>query len=487
MNENLDKTSGEFGFLPLSSSDILSAVGDTSNGHTPDEIPAIRSVSPTCAACKDTRWLASEPPKPGQAPILVPCVCQQRENEKTNHLATYANLGGLSDKTFKTFRPRRRRGSANPDSLECAVEISKNFAKDPIGWLVISGPLRTGKSHIAAAITNQCTTRGIPTKFVSAMDIAELVRDLDSWSDSEDAQSAWVAMINAPVLIIDDLGMQLSSTRVEERLDQLLTVRASAPSPTVIVLARQREELPDRIAQRFSDEQLCTRIEILPRHIADSSVGRVPKGMLERMTFKTFNPNGAPGTKPNDKNSLSVAFAAAKDFARKPEKWLHLHGPTGVGKTHLAVAIAGHAQSNGFTPTYWRVPELLDRLRDSFSDRTRESFDERLGAVKNSELLILDDLCPPTMTDWTLEKLYQLVCHRYDLSLPTVSASQFVFWENETIERHSRLEDHLRRQGADYGDLQDKLLWDMINSRLRDADLVRECVMCSPDYRHPGA
>ena len=417
----------------------------------------------------------------------MPCVCQRSKSEKTNHLATYANLGGLSDKTFKTFRPRRRGGAADPDSLECVVTSAKDFAKDPSGWLVISGPLRTGKSHIAAAITNQCTTRGTPTKFVSAMGIAEIVRDLDRWSESEDAQPRWEALLNAPVLIIDDFGMQLSNPRVADRMDQLLTVRASVPSPTVIVLVRPSEELPERLGQRLIDKQLCKRIDILPRNASGALAGQVPKGMLERMRFDTFDPDGAPGTKPNDKNSLSVALAAAKEFAHMPEKWLHLHGPTGVGKTHLAVAIAGHAQSNNMTPTYWRVPDLLDRLRDSFSDRTWESFDERLGAVKNSELLILDDFFPPAMTDWTLEKLYQLVCHRYDLSLPTVSASQFVFWEPETIERHSRLEDHLRRQGSDYGNVQDKLLWEMITSRLRYTDLARECVMCAPDYRLPGA
>ena len=481
MSENLEETPEDLGFRKLSSNDILSAAGRSSNGHPLDDIPEIRSVSPTCAACKDTRWLASEPPEAGQSPILVPCVCQHGKGEKTNHLVTYANLGGLSDKTFKTFRPRRRRGAADPDSLEHCVAIAKVFAKEPSGWLVISGPLRTGKSHIAAAITNQCTTRGTPSKFVSAMDIAEIVRDLDSWSEYEDAQPKWEALINAPILIIDDVGMQLSNARMVERLDQLLTVRASVPSPTVIVLARQPDELPDRIAQRFSDEQLCTRIEILPRHITDSSAGRVPKGMLERMNFDNFNPGGAPGAQPPEKDTLSQAFASARMFPNEQQKWLHFHGPIGVGKTHLAVAIAGHALSLGYSPTYWRLPELLDKLRESFSDRSRVSFYEMFESVKNSELLILDDFGPPTMSDWTLEKLYQLVSHRYDCRLPTVTASPYLVWNPEG------LGDYYERQRADYRNLQDKLLWEMIMSRLRDSSVVTERLMSAPDYRNRGA
>ena len=483
MSESQEETPEGLGFRRLSSDDILKERGHSSNGHSERAIPTAGAMEPTCAVCRDTRWLASAPSATGRSPTLVPCVCQNAERDQAHRLKTYATLGNLSDRTFKTLRPRWRRGTADPDSMERAVKTAKEYAKEPSGWLVVSGPLRTGKSHIAAAITNQCATRGTPTKFVSAMDIAEVVKDLDSWSDSEDAQSKWEAFINAPILIIDDVGMQLSNARVLERLDQLLSVRSSIPSPTVIVLARPSDELPDRIAQRLNDERLCKRIEILPRHSTDTSAGRVHKAMLERMTFDNFKTSGVPDATQNDHESLSLALDAAEKFPNQPTKWVHFHGPSGVGKTHLAVAIAGRALSNGTTPTYWRVPELLDKLRDSFSDRSWESFDERLRSVKNSELLILDDFCPPTMTDWTLEKLYQVVCHRYDMLLPTVTTSQFVFWDPENIERFSRLKGHYERQITDYCDLERKLLWNMIMSRMQDGHVVMERLMSAPDYR----
>lgn len=421
--------------------------------------------------------------EPGRAPQVIPCVCQRRESDESSRLTTYANLGNHSDKTFKTLKPRWRRGLADPDSMERAVRLAKEFAKDPSGWLVISGPLRTGKSHLAAAITNQCTNRGIPTKFASAMHIAEIARKLDQWSEAEDAEPTWEALLNAPILVIDDFGMQLSNVRVSERLDQLLTKRAADPLPTVIVLAKSPEALPERFAQRLFDDNLCVRAEILPRRNAHTPSGQIPKEMLERMTFETFNADGAPDALSNDRDSLSVALDSAKSFPNLPTKWIHFHGPTGVGKTHLAVAIAGQAQSNGITPTYWRVPELLDRLRDSYSDRTWETLDEILGSVKNSELLVLDDFIPATMTDWTLEKLYQLVCHRYDLLLPTVTAGQFVFWDPQNIERFSRLRDHYERQDADYREVQGKLLWESIMSRMQDRNVVLERLMSAPDYR----
>ena len=490
MSKSQDETPEDLGFQKLSFNDILKERGQSSNGHSRDSVPVGGPAKPVCAVCRDTRWLASSPSVPGQAPVLVRCICQKTNRDQANRLETYADLGNLSDRTFKTLRPRWRSGTADPDSMENGVRIAKEFAKDPSGWLVITGPVRTGKSHLAAAITNQCKSRGKPAKFVSAMDIADIAMSLDRWSDGEDAEVKWDALINAPILVVDDFGAQYSNARVEARLDQLLTVRATGQTPTAVVLARPCQELPDRFAQRLNDQELCTWIELLPRDHAGVSAGRLSKGMLRRMTFGSFDPNGAPGAQSIEKDSLSMAYDAAKEFAKEPRKWLHFHGEIGVGKTHLAVAIAGQALSLGYKPTFWRLPDLLDKLRDTYSERLAESFYEAFEAVKNSELLILDDFGPPRMTDWTLEKLYQLVCHRFDRLLPTVTASQFILWDPKLeggIYNEDTKEGYYQRQDADYRGLQDKLLWDSIKSRLRDSSVVTERLMSAPDYRNRGA
>lgn len=481
MSKSQDETPEDLGFQKLSLNDILKERGQSSNGHSRDSVPVGGPAKPVCAVCRDTRWLASSPLVPGRAPVLVRCICQKTNRDQANRLETYADLGNLSDRTFKTLRPRWRRGTADPDSMENGVRIAKEFANDPSGWLVITGPVRTGKSHLAAAITNQCKSRGKPAKFVSAMHIADIAMSLDRWSDGEDAEVKWDALINAPILVVDDFGAQHSNARVEARLDQLLTVRATGQTPTVVVLARPCQELPDRFAQRLSDEQLCNWIEILPRGRPEVSAGQVPRRMLERMTFGTFDPSGSPFAEPNQRESLSLAFKSAKEFAKEPKKWLHFHGEIGAGKTHLAVAIAGHAATLGYVPTFWRLADLLDKLRDSFSERSQESFYEVFESVKNSELLILDDFGPPKMSDWTLEKLYQLVCHRYDRLLPTVTASQYVVW------RPGFKWGFYERQEIDFRDVQDKLLWEMIMSRIRDSSVVTERLMTAPDYRNRGA
>lgn len=411
----------------------------------------------------------------------MPCICQNAERDQAHRLETYATLGNLSDRTFKSLKRRGQRGKVDPESFGNTVDVAEKFANNPVGWLVISGPVGSGKSHLAAAITNQIKKAGKPAKYVSAMQIPDLVRRFDIWSELEDVELAWDVLMNAQVLVVDDFDATHANAKVESKLDQLLTSRATLPLPTVIVLSQPYGQLPERFKQRFMDAQLCTHCEILSGTHADSAEDQAPKALLARMTFDTFDPNGAPAANRDEQASLSMALDAAKRFAAEPEGWLYLHGEVGVGKTHLAVAVAERATTLGFRPTFWRLPDLLDKLRHSFSNRAEASFYESFETVKNSELLILDDFGPPTMTDWTLEKLYQLVCHRHDRLLPTVTTSPYVIWNPE------RMEGYYQRQESDYRNLQDKLLWESIKSRLGDSSVVTERLMSAPDYRNRGA
>ena len=135
----------------------------------------------------------------------------------------------------------------------------------------------------------------------------------------------------------------------------------------------------------------------------------IPKAMLQRMTFESFDPSGAPSSKSDERASLGMALAAAREFADNPEKWLYLHGPTGVGKTHIAVAIANAQAQQGASITFWSVPDLLDNMRHTYSNTDETSFYSLFDSVRNCELLILDDFGAQQMTDWALEKLYPVI------------------------------------------------------------------------------
>lgn len=77
-------------------------------------------------------------------------------------------------------------------------------------------------------------------------------------------------------------------------------------------------------------------------------------------------------------------------------------GPTGVGKTYLACALAQKACRQGFTARYWRLPRLLPELAIAKGDGRYEKL---LKTIAKTDLLVIDD--------WGLSKLIKE--QRHDL------------------------------------------------------------------------
>jgi DNA replication protein DnaC len=163
--------------------------------------------------------------------------------------------------------------------------------------------------------------------------------------------------------------------------------------------------------------------------------------MLKHMSFESFSTRGnSPSA--HERASLEAAFNAAQAYARDPDGWLTLLGGTGVGKTHLAVAIASERLQRGQPVFFAFVPELLEDLRRYAFDHERGmSFDRVFQQVKNTPLLILDDLGQEQNTPWAVEKLYQIIVHRHNARLPTIITSSSVDVTGESGPITSRVRD----------------------------------------------
>ena len=195
--------------------------------------------------------------------------------------------------------------------------------------------------------------------------------------------------------------------------------------------------------------------------------------VFQQMTFESFDVNGAPSTTLDERCSLAFAASAARDFAQQPEKWLCLHGPTGVGKTHLAAAVHNLRICDARGTTFRDVPELLHRMRYTLARTRGSTFYERFENLRNSELLILDDLIQPGMSDWALDTLQKIIAYRHDRLLPTIVTSRYILWEGADDVQWSRV--------------RGKHQWESIRSRLNDSSVVTERLMVAPDYRNRGA
>ena len=224
----------------------------------------------------------------------------------------------------------------------------------------------------------------------------------------------------APLLVLDDLGVQSSTAWAEEKLFQLINHRYGAQLPTVITTNLEIDSFDTRIQSRLSDSALSHV------HQLESGPGSGPRDLdsldlplLHGMTFKTFDPR-RPAADAEEAKDIQNAYRQAMKFAQEPSDWLVMAGSTGRGKTRLAAAIGNFCREAGTPVMFVVVPDLLDRLRSSYNPQNPRAFDDIFEQVRNTPLLILDDLGAQSGTAWAEEKLFQLINHRYNACLPTV-------------------------------------------------------------------
>jgi DNA replication protein DnaC len=410
---------------------------------------------------------------PASARTVIPCQCQERVwgVKSSDRIRQYSDLGPLERLTFDTVELGTRDTYSEPSSFRDAYHAAQRFVSDMQGWLVLCGPSGTGKTHLAAAVGNALVNDGHPVRFVSVPDLLDHLRSAFDPAVGAQYDEIFLQAIEAPILILDDLGAQSSTAWADEKLDQILTHRYNRRLPTLVTTGVPFEELGDRLRTRLGDPYFSTVVRIkagsgLP-DIRDSGLG---SRLSESMTFDSFT-KGAAGATAAQRRSLSEAHAAAKVFAEHPSGWLYLAGPTGVGKTHLAAAIVSETIAQGREVLFRFVPDLLDDLRRSYGPAGGKSFDNIFSQVRDVDVLVLDDFGAEASTAWAEEKLYQLIVRRHDAMMPTVFTSRTAL---ETIGGQPD-----SRAGSRYSDA--------IISRLSDANVVAERYLSAPDYRHRGA
>ena len=95
-----------------------------------------------------------------------------------------------------------------------------------------------------------------------------------------------------------------------------------------------------------------------------------------------------------------------------------LHGPVGVGKTHIAQALAHHACRHGHTAMFTKTSRLLADLAGGHADRT---WNTRLRRWARTDLIVLDDFAMRDFTPAQADDLYELITERASHALVLTS------------------------------------------------------------------
>ena len=117
------------------------------------------------------------------------------------------------------------------------------------------------------------------------------------------------------------------------------------------------------------------------------------------------------------------AFERAKAYANKPNLFSETDnsrifiGEVGTGKTHLAASIANLLISKGIPVLFATCNEHLMRIKSQFDS---DNDGEYLARMKNTPMLMIDDLGKEQRTEWSIATLFDVINYRYEHLLPLV-------------------------------------------------------------------
>ncbi|MFC1955385.1 ATP-binding protein [Chloroflexota bacterium] len=392
---------------------------------------------------------------------VVACQCTHKElgEEQQTRLQRYSNLGSLKRFSFDNLESQGRSGNPkNQERFARIYQAARAFAAEPEGWLVIGGPSGCGKTHLAAAIASERISHGQPAFYITTADLLDHLRSAFNPDSEVPYDELFDQVRNAPLLVLDDLGVQSSTPWAQEKLDQLLTYRFNSELPSVIVTITSVDKLDDRLRTRLTDSRLC-HVYVVEDNQPLSGFDWDLKFALQRsMTFDNFDWRRV-NLPSEQRENLEAAYRLAFDFARSPEGWLIFMGVTGCGKTHLAAAIVNYQYQAGKPALFVVVPEFLDHLRSTFKPESEISYDQLFEGIKAAPLLVLDDFGEQSTTAWAREKLYQVINYRYNARLVTVVTTRYSLQE---------IMDNIESS---------------ISSRLVDSKISNPFNIMAPDYR----
>ena len=209
---------------------------------------------PACALCGDSGYR-------GEA--VCSCLREYYAREQQKELSRMLDLGVQSFDSFSLdWYPETRSslGMSPRENMEYTRDVCVDYAygfNGRSGNLLFTGAPGLGKTFLSACIARVVSEKGYSVVYDTAMHIFERFEAQKFSRDEDAAVEADVSRIlNCDLLILDDLGTEMTTAFVQSALYQIVNTRMMTKKSTIISTNLTMQEIARRYLQ-----QVASRIE----------------------------------------------------------------------------------------------------------------------------------------------------------------------------------------------------------------------------------
>ena len=212
-----------------------------------------------CPICRDTGYV-------GDAPSRF-CECFEARLRLRQH--EDGSMAGLDEQNFERFDAARIPEADGQrawmlKARQVCEDYANSFPNTPIRNLLFTGPGGLGKTFLLNCVFERVTARGGSAVRITAFRLFEAMRQQHVGSEEDGALFA--SLIDAPLLLIDDLGTEPMMRNITvEYLFTLLNERGAAKRHTVIATnltpVELKERYGERVASRLLDKSTCWTLQ----------------------------------------------------------------------------------------------------------------------------------------------------------------------------------------------------------------------------------
>jgi DNA replication protein DnaC len=207
---------------------------------------------------------------------------------------------------------------------------------------------------------------------------------------------------------------------------------------------------------------------------------RIPK-RYEHCDFESYSTD--VGLTPQQTESLKKAKLLTEGFVREypgsSEKGLLFMGPSGVGKTHLAVAALKELIHRGHAGLFCDYRELLKEIQASYNPASESTEMKILEPIRTVEILVLDDLGASKPSDWVRDIVGIVLNARYNENRTTIVTTNYL--DNPVSEGETTRLPNGKLIPATREDALEQRIGSRMRSRLYE--MCRTVEVSAPDFR----